>query len=275
MRRSNLQIIFGVLFFLVGAAIIFLIVNDDDDGDTGPSLANGQRQVTVIVAATDIEAGTFGNELPAEALTTETVAATQAPANAITSANDLANSQFATAVSSGDVITSSQLRQVNVGNTPVPEGLEGLALQLDFVDGGAQYVGAGDRVNVFVHYELCELTQAQIDQGITCPPFDTPSTELIVTNVQVLAVNRQVAAASASATTTPSNTNTVDRATDTSPVVYLLAVTTEDAERLIFGGRTGTLVATLQADGNGPAGNTDGKGYDDVKAASQESSTSE
>lgn len=272
MRRSNLQIIFGILFFFVGAAIIFLIVNDDDD--SSPSARSGSdadRVVTVIVAATDIEAGTFGNDLPPEALTTQTIAASEAPANAVTSADALADTQIAANLSEGDIITSSALRTVNVGNFSVPEGREGLAVQLNFVEGGAQFVGAGDRINIFAHYDLCELTERQQELGLQCPPFQTPRSELIVTDVQVLAVSRQTAAAT-TATTVP-GTPSLSRETDAAPIIYFLAVTTEDAERLIFASQQTKLFATLLAPDAGPSAETDGKDSNAFKQRSADSAS--
>src|SRR3546814_8193999 len=50
-QRSNLIILFGIAFFLIGGVIVFLVLNEDDD--EGPTAAPGQAEVTVFVAAQD------------------------------------------------------------------------------------------------------------------------------------------------------------------------------------------------------------------------------
>lgn len=275
-RRSNLPIIFGILFFFVGAAIIFLIVNDDDSGSgsaSNPASVVDQQPVTVVIATEDIAGGTFGNNLPAGALRTEQRKAADVPTGAISGVDALVNVQIATNISAGDIITQADLRTVNVGNTPAPEGREGLAVQMGFLEGAAQYVGAGDTINVFVYYEGCEITREEIELGFTCPPLTLPRAELLVTNVEVLAVDRQVAAADASTATTlpPGSSASITRETDEGSITFFLAVSTEDAERIIFAQSTGRLYATLQAPDAGPSPETPGKSYVDIPNRSAES----
>src|SRR3546814_8729426 len=119
-QRSNLIILFGIAFFLIGGVIVFLVLNEDDD--EGPAAAPGQAEVTVFVAAQDIPPNTLGSEVIEQGLlTTDTVAATSQPVGAITSAASLDNQIFAVGVAEGDVITTAQLAVRPLSNVSVPE----------------------------------------------------------------------------------------------------------------------------------------------------------
>ncbi|MDE0804414.1 MAG: hypothetical protein OSA99_13965, partial [Acidimicrobiales bacterium] len=61
-QRSNLIILFGIAFFIVGGAIAYLVLNDDDSG--GSSASNdGIAEVSVLIASADIGPNTFGEDV--------------------------------------------------------------------------------------------------------------------------------------------------------------------------------------------------------------------
>jgi Flp pilus assembly protein CpaB len=256
-QRSNLIILFGIAFFLIGGVIVFLVLNDDDDGSAAP-VAPGQAEVTVFVAGQDIPANTLGSEVIEQGLlTTETVAGGSAPVGAITSAASLDNQIFAVGVSEGDVITTSQLAVRSLSNVSVPEGYDGVAVSLPFLNGGAGYVAPGDTVNIYGVYG-----QGDGAAGAATPDAGAevrlPRTELILTNLLVLDVSAQEGRSIDNAAQTPEGETTVGRAAQGAPLTYLLAVKPADAERLIQVSSFASAYVSLTAEGAPPAPDTPG-----------------
>ena len=255
-QRSNLIILFGIAFFLIGGAIVFLVLNDDE-GDSA-TVAPGQAEVTVFVAAQDIPANTLGSEVIEQGLlTTDTVAGGSQPVGAITSAANLDNQIFAVGVSEGDVITTSQLAVRSLSNVSVPEGYDGVAVSLPFLNGGAGYVAPGDMVNVYGVYGAGDEAAglATLDGGTEAR---LPRTEMILTNVLVLDVSAQEGRSIDNAAQTPEGEPTVGRASDGAPLTYLLALRPTDAERLIQVTSFAGAYVSLAADGAAPVSDTPG-----------------
>lgn len=246
-QRSNLIILFGIAFFLVGAVIVFLVLNDDDDGSSA-SVAPGQAQIQVLVAGADIPAGTVGTDVIAEGLlSTETVPAGSQPVGAITSAVELDNKIFAVPVGEGSVITAAQLSVRSLSNIQVPEGFDGVAVTIDYTAGGAGYIAPGDRVNVYGQYALGEgAGDAGFSAAAVGAPLPAPRTELVLTNVLVLDVSAQQGT---SIETTDANGNqTLGRQPLATPLTYLLALTPTDAERVMQLTSFARLYFSLTAD---------------------------
>ena len=152
-QRSNLIILFGIAFFIVGGAIAYLVLNDDDDGGGSATSGDGVSEVSVFVATQDIAAGTLGTDVIEQGLLeTEQVPAASQPVGALTSAAGLDNQIFAVGVSEGDVITSAQLATRSLSNISIPEGYDGVAVTIDYTNGGAGYIAPGDTVNVYGVY---------------------------------------------------------------------------------------------------------------------------
>ena len=260
-QRSNLIILFGIAFFLIGGAIVFLVLNDEDD--EGTSAAPGQAEVTVFVATQDIPANTLGSDVREQGLlTTDTVASGSQPVGAITSAGALDNQIFTVSVSEGDVITSSQLAIRSLANISVPEGYDGVAVTMPYVNGGAGYVAPGDTINIYGVYGdtdgaggLAAGAEAATSDGVRLP-----RTELMLTNILVLDVSSQEGRstepiAQEAGTTTQT---TVGRAATGNPLTYLLAMRPADAERVVQASSFAQLYVSLTAENAPPATETQG-----------------
>ena len=255
-QRSNLIILFGIAFFLIGGAIVFLVLNDDDGG--GTAAAPGQAEVTVFVAAQDIPANTLGSDVIEQGLlTTDTVAATSQPVGAITSAAGLDNQIFAVGVAEGDVITTSQLVVRSLSNVSVPEGYDGLAVTVPYVNGGAGYVAPGDTVNLYG-----VLGTSDSAAGASTPDAGgetrLPRSEIVLTNVLVLDVSAQEGRSIDNAAQTPEGETTVGRQAQGAPLTYLLALRPSDAERVVQLTSFAQLYVSLTAEGAPPVSDTPG-----------------
>lgn len=242
--RSNLLVVLGIAFFVVGGIIVFLLT--DDDSGSGPS-----QPVPVIVSSVDIPAGTLANDLIEQGRLKEIkVPADQLVAGAIQSTNQLVDATFVQGFAANQPLTSGGLQLQN-RTFEVPEGYEAVAIQVDFVEGGAGYVSPGDLINLFGTYN----TTYPLDQPV-------PRAQLLVSNVEVLDVDLTVPARRGNTQTDP---NVARTSTDT--VTFLIALKTADAEKVIYNAEFQGLYASLVADDAPPAGPTTGRDGDTILAA--------
>ncbi|HEV2068364.1 MAG TPA: Flp pilus assembly protein CpaB [Acidimicrobiales bacterium] len=239
-KRNNVLVVLGIAFFALGAAIVFLLVNDDTSA-VAAGTAGGPTQV--LVATGDIAAGTSGEDIVAEGLVEgRSFEAGQVAPGAVTSTAVLAGQTVTTGISKGAQLTSSSLRlsQVRGASVVIPEGKQGVAVQLDFVPGVGGYVGAGDRINVY----------SVVRNGVPDPqnPEDSPCNprvHMFLSNVEVLDVSAEVAPRVAVA-------DQQQERTGGNPITYLLALDPTEAERVIFMTSNESLYLALAGDGAPP-----------------------
>ncbi len=208
-KRSNLIVTLGLAVFIVGAAATYLVVRNGDGGGATSSAG----KVPVLVAEKPIPAGTSGTNVVANGMIkTRNVDAAAKPATAVTDASQLAGKTVTLGVAEGQIITLDQFQtaQTRIGTLKIPDGKTALALQLANVPGVAGFAGAGDRINIY---------------GVIKPGSDPKNpqgaTHLIMSNTEVLNVNGTTLAATQGQ---PGGTG----------LVYLLAVSPPEAERLIY-----------------------------------------
>jgi len=240
-RRSNLLVLLGIAFFLVGGLLVYLLTDEDGEGGGG-----GEAQpVTVVVATEDVSAGTLADDLiESGRLQTIEVDASQVIPGAVQSVNQLTGATFIQGFAADQQITTAGLQLQS--RTFVPEGFEAVAVQLDFVDGGAGYVSQGDRINLYGIYTTSAGEAA------------VPRAELLLTNVEVLDVDLTIPPRRGTQQATDPASATTPRAS-AEAVTYLLAMRADDAEKAIYTTEFAKLYATLTADDAPPAGPTEGR----------------
>lgn len=244
-RRSNLLVLLGIAFFVVGAVIVYLLTSDDDGTEDITA-----RPVSVVVGTQDIPAGALADELiEAGALKSVEVPASQVTPGAVQSLNQLQGATFIQGFAAEQQIDSTGL-QLQTRTFEVPEGFEAVAVQIDFVAGAAGYVSPGDRINLY----------GVIRSAAGGAPV--PRAELLLTNVEVLDVNLTIPPRRG---TTTDASSSGQRATG-SDVTYLLALRTADAEKVIYATEAESLYATLTADEAPPAGPTGGRDGETILA---------
>lgn len=222
-KRSNVLVVLGVAFFVLGAAIVFLLVRDDDGSSVRAGAAG--ESTTVLVASKDIPAGTAGADAVAQGMVeAKTFDPAQIAPGAVTSTALLAGQTVASDIAAGAQLTTSSLRaaQVRGGSVAIPEGKQAVAVQLDFVPGVGGYVGAGDRVNM---YSVVRngVPDGNDPEASPC----NPRVHLFLSNVEVLDVSAEIAPRVAT------SDQNQERATG-NPITYLLALDPVEAERVIF-----------------------------------------
>jgi pilus assembly protein CpaB len=207
-KRSNLIVTLGLAVFIVGAAATYLVVRNSDDGTVG-----GAGKVAVLVADKPIPAGTTGAIAVNTGLVkTKAINDAAKPATALTDVSQLAGKTVTLGVSEGEILTSDQFQaaQTRIGTLKIPDGKTALAVQLANVPGVAGFAGAGDHINVY------GVIKAGSD-----PKNPAGMAHLIMQNTEVLNVNGATLVAAAGQ---PGGTG----------LLYLLAVSPVEAERLIY-----------------------------------------
>jgi Flp pilus assembly protein CpaB len=258
-RRSNLLVVAGIGFFIVGVAVVALLSRDS--GSSKASAAAGT--VDVLVAKADIPAGTNGEDAIGQVEVHRISAADRQP-DALSTPSLLSNQILTAKFSRGEQIRSGGLRTRSItASVQVPNGKEAVAVNVPFVAGGAGYLAPGDLVNVY------EVIPAPV-QGDN-PVSSAARTQLLLTNVKVIDVQQQVAALTGS--TQAAQTGVAARpTTNAQNLTVLLALDSVDVEKVVFGSSTTgvNLYLSRVADNAAPAGATPGRTFDNLFAESPE-----
>ncbi len=242
--RSNLLVLLGIAFFSVGGVLVYLLVNDEDDGGG----SGGDATVTVVVATTEITAGALADDLIEEGkLRAVEVDANRLVPGAIGSLEQLAGATFSQGYGADQQVTNLGLQLANNRAFEIPDGHEAVAVQLGFVPGVAAYVSPGDRINLYGTVGQGELGRA----------------ELLLTTVEVLDVDLTIPPRRGAATD-PDTTSAPRTSSDA--VTYLLALSADDAEKVIYLTEFWDLYASLTGDEAPPAGPTTGRDASDIFA---------
>ena len=237
-KRSNLIVTLGLAVFIVGAAATFLILRDSGE----ETATAGPGRVTVLVADKPIPAGTQGSTAASQGMVkSKVVAETAKPPAALTDVSQLAGKTVTLGVAEGQVLTTDQFQtaQTRIGTLKIPDGKTAIAVQLANVPGVAGFAGAGDRINVY----------GLVKPG--APGMPNGGSHLIMQNTEVLNVNGTTLAA---AQGQPGGTG----------LVYLLAVSPPEAERLAYLTTFEQLYFSLVAKDAAPVGATPGSSIADA-----------
>lgn len=208
-KRSNLIVTLGLAVFIVGATATYLVVRNNDGGS---STTAGAGRETVLVAAKPIPAGTQGSTAVNQGMVkTKAVASSVKPNGALSDVSQLAGKTVTLGVSEGQILTADQFQaaQTRIGTLKIPDGKTALAVQLNNVPGVAGFAGAGDKIDIY----------GVVKPG--APSMPAGQAKLILQNTEVLNVNGTALAA---AQGQPGGTG----------LVYLLAVTPAEAEKLVY-----------------------------------------
>jgi len=258
-RRSNLLVFAGIAFFVVGVAIVALLARDDNKGTS----SSGSGTVDVLVAKEDIPAGTNGDDALTKVEIRRVNASDRQP-DALSTPSQLSNQIFTLKFSKNEQIRSGGLKTRSITTSvKIPDGKEGVAVDVPFVAGGAGYVAPGDLINVYqvIPGPVSDATQPGGQTGLQ---YSTPRTQLLLTNVRVLDVTVQVSPSNTSSQSTASRTGIVSRPnSNTDRLTVLLALDAVDAEKVIFGSSSTNLnlYLTRVGDNTAPAGPTEGRDY--------------
>ncbi len=204
MTRTKAALLVGFVIFAAGGTGAAYLASRDSK----PS-ASSSGQVEVLYTTVPIDKGTAGSSALADGrIRTKRMAPDARPPEAVTSASQVSGRVAAALIPAGAILTPAMfpLPQTRIGTVVIPPGKRALSLELASVPGISGFAGAGDRIDVY-----------RVAKGEGVPP----AVNLLLQGVEVLNVN---GGGLPSAQGQPSGPN----------LVYLLAVTPADAERLIY-----------------------------------------
>ena len=202
-KRTKAAVVAGALLLGAGGggALYF------GRGDDAP--AQNSLKVKAYYAASQVEAGTAASTALAQGLIrAREVAPGARPANGVSDPTQLSGRVAAEVIPAGTLVTTDMFPapQTRIGTVVIPAGKRALALELGAVAGVAGFAGAGDKIDIY-----------GIAKGETSPP----AVRLVMQGIEVLKVNGTGLAATPGQPGSPN-------------LVYLLAVTPTEAERLIY-----------------------------------------
>ncbi len=203
-RKTKAMLALGFLIFVGGTSGAAYMGTRGTAGG-GP----GGGQVEVLYAAGPVTAGTAASTALAEGrLQTKKIAPAARPADAVTEASQLSGRVAANAIPAGTIVTTDMFSapQTRIGTVRIPAGKRALALEMQPVPGVAGCVGSGDLVDIY---------------GVSSGEGSAQGVRLVLQGVEVLNVN---GAGLPTAQGQPGGPS----------LIYLLAVTPQEAERLIY-----------------------------------------
>lgn len=248
MNRRVLGLVVAVVLAAVATVSIYLYVNRADE-----RAAEEFELRQVYVATQQIEAGTSADAAISQALIERRDLPDTAVADgAIGSLEQIQGQVAVSAITPGQQITTASFgTSAAAGSTgtdiEVPEGLQGISVDLSVVPGVAGFIDSGDSISIIslIQTEAGAAPQQASPEGEEGQPA-TPVAEdglqarYVLQNALVLAVGQRV-------TTYDENGQRTGKAIQESNENYIftLALTPAEAEKLVFAKTQGTLWATL------------------------------
>jgi len=222
--KSKTGFIAGLVLFLVGGSAAAYLATRSPAAPSGAAAT----RVQVFFATTTVDTGTSGSIAVAQGLLqTRSAELATVPPNVVTDPTQIAGGVAATAIPAGTVVTTDMFPapQTRIGTVVIPPGKRALALMLQPMPGIAGFAGAGDLVDVYGVVQGADPAASRV--------------QLVLQSVEVLKVNGAGLPA-------------IQGAVDGPSLVYLLAVTPGDAEKLIFLSEFNKLYLDLVAKGEAP-----------------------
>jgi pilus assembly protein CpaB len=197
--------------------------------------------VDAFVAAELIPAGTSAEAAVAGGLIEpRSVPAAALPPNAIGSLTQIEGTVAVVDILAGEVIVSDRFGEGAVaprGLREIPQDREAVSIEVGVVQGVAGFISPGDQVSVIAQLTLPEAAEPEEPEdgepAATPEPTQTTVVQYLLQDVEVLAVGRRVVQEGE------------DQVQPTEQVLMTLALTPEDAERLVFAYNQGSLHFTL------------------------------
>ena len=223
MRRS---VILPLLFAIIAAGATYLALNRP----TGTGGASAPQTDKVAVAAHPIDAGaSFG----ASDVTFNDVPRGSAPGDAVRDTAQLQNAFASAAIPKGAIVRQSNLSSTPIGShlsTLIPNGFVAVSIAVNDVISTGGFVVPGDHVDVL---------------GVTSKDA-TDSASIVLRDVPVLAVSNSVLGQTANSADSKKSTSGAATSPTSLDSTVTLAVTIQDAQRLVQVDEVGKLRLALR-----------------------------
>ena len=232
MRRRLLAAFAALVLLVTGTLVLLAYVRGAD----ARALA-GTRTVEVLVVEQLVPEGTSGDDL-AGSVRTVTMPAMAAIDGRVTDLSNLAGLVATVDLQPGEQLLASRFQRPDdlqaPGTVAVPAGLQELSVLLEPQRVAGGRIAAGDTVGVYLSQVL---------------PDGTPQTSAVLHGVLVSQVQGAPTEAPAQ-----DGTEEAAAATPSASLLLTLALTSKDAETVVFGMEHGTLWLSLETDGDDASG---------------------
>jgi Flp pilus assembly protein CpaB len=227
-KRTKVALLGGVTLVVAGLGGVGYL------GTRHKGVESSAGKVQAYYAAVAVEAGKAASTAMADgSIRAKAILPAELPADGVSDPSQLSGRVAGAAIPAGTLVTTAMFPapQTHIGTVVIPAGKRAIALEIGPLPGVAGFVGAGDRVDVF---------------GIVKGEGSPPAVRLVLQGVDVLNVN---------GTGLP----TAQGQLGSPNMIYLLAVTPADAERLIYLNEFEKLYFDLVPKNEGPV-KTPGQG---------------
>ncbi|HEX2052695.1 MAG TPA: Flp pilus assembly protein CpaB [Actinomycetota bacterium] len=238
MKRSRIVVVGGAVLAVLGMLLSYLYTSRAAKPEAGA--AEG-KTVPAYVATTDLAVGTVWEDLVAS-VERRQVPASLRPPQAITSEEQVKGKTLVRSMAQGEILTTVQFNQDGAESLKIPAGMRALTISLPVPQGVGDYIQPGSKADIFVTFK--GLPGAP-------NPQDATLTQLLLSDVTVLANRRALSAKAQAEGAVPD---------DSGEILLTLAVTIEQAEKIIFAKENGAVWLTLMNSGE-PAGEGIGRTY--------------
>jgi len=226
MGRRTLLLVAALVVAALGTSLVFLYVN----GVSDRALAD-QQPVQVLVATAPIAAGTTAREAQgAGALEMRTIAGSAVAAGALSDIRPIADQVALAPIFPGEQILQDKFGDAgSASELIIPEGKLAVSVQLADPARVAGFVGPGSEVAVFLTIEGRRAAGEEV-------------TRLLLPRVEVIAAG--------ASTLVPPTTTTEDQtqAEELPKALLTLAVTQEEAQKVVYGSQHGQMYFGLLTD---------------------------
>lgn len=227
-RRSGTVVAGGVVVALLGMLLVFVYAGRVKAG-AGVTTGSG----SAFVATTDIPVGTRFEDV-VSSLKKKDVPSDVMPATAVTADNQLDGRSTVQSIAAGEIITTTQFNTSSSGGLDIPAGTNAVTINLGVPQGVARYIQPGAEANVYVTYkDLPDVNDAS----------EATITQLVLSNVKVLANQPAIL--------TPAQEQQAETGTG-GEILLTVAVSPDQAEKLIFAKENGSLWLGLVNPGDAP-----------------------
>ncbi len=189
MKRSRIVIAGGGVLAILGMLLSYVYTEGATKGSVEP--AAGSETVSAYVAVADLTVGTAWEDM-GDLVEKRQVPASLRPAQAISDPAQVAGRTLVRSMSQGEILTTVQFNSDGAENLTIPSGMRALTISVPVPQGVGDYVQPGSKADIFVTFKGLPGTN----------PEDSTLTQLLLSDVTVLA-NRRALSAAAQAEGTP------------------------------------------------------------------------
>lgn len=260
MNRRGLIAIIAVVVLIVASGGLYLLMNQGDKKAPAST-----QQVTVYVATAAIPAGVTADKVRALAVAKQ-VAATAVTPGAINDLAQIEGRQVVVPIAAGEQLLASSFatadQAASAGQMALPSGTVELAVQLNALQSVGGQLKSGNTVSIFVTMTVGKTDSTDSKEATRRIASAVMVTKVISGGATTQQVSSPQTSPQAGATASPAATSSSSPTASPTPrtgaaasgsgtgMMLLLALTPNDAARLIMASRSGAITLARENDGS-------------------------